>query len=339
MTASPDAADGCDWRPSASLLTLRQRAEVRTFVRSFFEDRGVLEVETPALGLCGGTDPDIEPLCTAFRGPGYDPAEELFLQTSPEFAHKRLLAAGSGPVYELARVFRNGERGARHSPEFTLLEWYRPGYSPSDLMREVEELVAGVLALESSRFDLAGPSVTLTWAEIFGECVGLDPHRATTAELVRAAEETASTTLDEKTAGRRTALHLLLTHVVEPSFPRQRMVFLTDYPESEKALARLRLEPDGIAVAERFELYLGGLELANGFNELTDSSEQRARFEEDTATRQAAGLATPPIDERLLAALDAGMPATSGVALGFDRLVMLATGRSRIEEVLAFTTP
>jgi lysyl-tRNA synthetase class 2 len=246
---------------------------------------------------------------------------------------KRLLAAGSGAIYQLGKVFRQGEAGRRHNPEFTLLEWYRPGFDHRRLMQEVEELLRTVL----DEYLPLGPGVSLGYRQAFLDYAGIDPLTASATDLAaRAAAlgiEVSGLALDDPDPWR----DLLLTQVVEPALPRDRPVFLYDYPASQAALARIRPGAEGEPpVAERFELYLNGLELANGFHELADAAEQRRRFEEDNAARQRAGLPVMPLDEALLAALEAGLPDCAGVALGVDRLVMLAAGISDIREVLAF---
>ena len=319
-----------DWRPGATLDTLRLRARLLERVRAFFAARGVLEVETPLLSVAAGTDPALESLRTAYHGPGLPAGQPLYLHTSPEFPMKRLLAAGSGPIYQVARVFRDGEAGARHNPEFTLLEWYRPGWGIDRLMDEVEALVRGLheggTALPATRRQ--------PYRDLFREYLDLDPLTANVAELRGRGEGAglpvpAGLPADDPDPWR----DWLLTHLIEPRLGPG-LVFVHDYPASQAALARLR--SDDPAVAERFELYWDGLELANGFHELGDAAEQRARFAADNHKRRALGLPAMPLDERLLAALDAGLPDCSGVALGLDRLLMRLAGLERIDQVLAF---
>jgi lysyl-tRNA synthetase class 2 len=244
---------------------------------------------------------------------------------------KRLLAAGSGCIYQIARVFRDGEAGRRHNPEFTLLEWYRVAINHHGLMDEVAELVTELLA---GRVLLAEPE-RLSYSELFQRQVDVDPHQASVAELGACAERLRVPIPPGMPADDPDPwLDLLLTHCLEPRLGRGRLSFVYDYPASQAALARLR--PGAPAVGERFELYLNGVELANGFHELGDAGEQRRRFEAENATRRALGLPVAPVDENLLAALDAGLPDCAGVALGFDRLVMLAAGKTSIQEVIAF---
>ena len=315
-----------DWQPSASLATLRTRARLLRRIRAFFQAREVLEVETPLLSSAAVTDPHIESY--AIKDPQH--GKPRYLHTSPEFAMKRLLAAGSGSIYQLCKVFRQGEVGQRHNPEFTLLEWYRPGFDHQRLMAEVDnllrELLDGYLSL--------GETLRLTYRDAFVQYAGLNPHTSTIEQLQAKVQQRGIDVSGLNDTEKDPWLDLLMTHVVEPALPRDCPVFICDYPASQAALARIR--QDDPPVAERFELYIYGMELANGFHELTDAQEQRQRFEADNRARQAAGLDPMPIDAQFLAALEVGLPACAGVALGFDRLVMLATGAKSISEVLAF---
>jgi lysyl-tRNA synthetase class 2 len=319
------------WQPSAERATLHLRAELLARIRTFFAARGVLEVETPMLSVAAITDPNLASFSTVYAGPGPRHGRTLYLHTSPEFPMKRLLAAGSGCIYQIARVFRDGEAGRRHNPEFTLLEWYRVGFDHHRLMDEVAELVMELLA---RRLPLAEPE-RLSYREAFQYHLDLDPHRATVAELAARAERHQVPIPPGMPADRTDPwLDLLLTHRIEPHLGPGRLTFLYDYPASQAALARLR--PGEPPVGERFELYLNGVELANGFHELGDAGEQRRRFEQENAVRRALGLPPMPVDENLLAALEAGLPDCAGVALGVDRLVMLAAGKPSIQDVIAF---
>lgn len=311
-----------DWQPGAGLPLLRARANLLATIRRFFAERDILEVETPLLCRSGITDPAIEPLIVR-DGASLEAAR--YLQTSPEYAMKRLLAAGSGPIYQVARAFRDGEAGARHNPEFSLLEWYRPGFDHHRLMAEVAQLVCTCLGER--------PWQALSYRALFQRSIGVDPFAAGTAELERRAR--AGRELGDLAGGRDLWLDLLLTHDVEPWLADQGLCFVYDYPASQAALSRIVTE-EGVAVGQRFELYVDGVELANGYCELTDAAEQRSRFEADNATRRRAGQPPRPLDENLLAALAAGMPPCSGVALGVDRLLMLASGETDIRRVLAF---
>jgi len=343
---------------------LRTRAEVLAKIRGFFAERAVLEVETPLLASAPGTDLHLHAMSTRYRGPGHDDGRRLWLQTSPEFAMKKLVAAGSGPIYQLCKAFRDGEAGSRHNPEFTMLEWYRPGWDHHRLMDEVEELLITVLSgsgreqhptpvgdqpdhaqarclapgspreaawLSSHR---VGSMEKLTYADAFQHHVGIDPHNATQSELIAAAQNRIGKSVPNLGDDRDGWLDLLMSHVIEPDLGRSGPTFIHDYPASQAALARIR--PGDPPMAERFEAWVEGIELANGYHELTDPIEQRRRFKADLSTRSERGLPVVPVDDRFLEALESGMPDSAGVALGVDRLVMLAAGASRIDEVIAF---
>lgn len=321
------------WRPSAGLDALRLRARLLQRIRHFFDEREVLEVDTPALLSAGVTDPALTSFTTTCHGPGDRNGRTRYLQTSPEYGMKRLLAAGSGSIYQLARVFRDEETGRLHNPEFTLLEWYRVGFDHHRLMDETAALVQALIE-ESGGGRLAVER--FSYGELFRQCLGIDPHRAAPDELRDCA------LAQGITPPPGLPLHapdpwrdLLLTHCLEPQLGRGgRLGFIYDYPASQAALARIR--PDDPPVAERFELYWQGVELANGFHELNDAREQRRRFEHDNRQRLAAGRPAIPLDEHLLASLD-HLPRCSGVALGFDRLLMLVAGKHRLRDVLTFS--
>lgn len=327
---------------------MRRRAALLARIRRFFDARGVLEVETPLLSAGTVTDPHLHSL-SVDRRPG---EARFYLQTSPEFAMKRLLAAGSGPIYQVCKAFRADESGRRHNLEFTLLEWYRPGFDHHRLMDEMDAFLAATLGAE--------PAERLTYGRAFERHLGFDPHTADLDRLRQAAQQ-AGIDAPGFDGTRDDWLHLLASHGVEPELGRAsstsstrtrartktdgppfRPTFLYEYPASQAALARVRpagVDPAGRptpAVAERFEVYVEGVELANGFHELTDADEQRRRFEADREQRRRLGLEVPPVDERLLAALAAGLPDCAGVALGVDRLAMLASGADHIDQVLTF---
>lgn len=326
----PDASG--DWRPTAALEVLKRRARMLQQLRAFFSERGVLEVETPILSGAGTTDPALASLATRYTGPLFPHGQALYLHTSPEFPMKRLLAAGMGSIYQIARVFRDGEAGRLHNPEFTMLEWYRVGYDHHRLMDETGDLVTQLL---SPSLQLEPPE-RLTYRDVFQRHVGIDPHTASAGDFVAIAETHRLSVPHGMLAQNDHAVwrDLLLTHVVEPKLGQGRLTFIYDYPASQASLARI--QPGNPPVAARFELYLNGIELANGFHELADSDEQRTRFERQVHTRMANGLPAFPMDERLLAALAHGLPECAGVALGFDRLVMLATGAHTIKDVMGF---
>ncbi len=319
-----------DWRPNASLDALRLRARLYATIRAFFAERGVLEVETPVLSVAGNTDPNIESFSLEFSGRTDGAPRTRWLRTSPEFALKRLLAAGVGDCYELGRVFRNGEAGGRHNPEFTMLEWYRLGWDHHRLIDETVALVQAALALVGRKAD----ATTTTFRDLYRERLGLDPFTTDDAELRAALGDVE---IDPAGLHRDDWLDLLMTHRLQPGFDHGGILVVRDYPSSQSALARIRAgQDDEPAVAERFELYLGALELANGYHELTDADEQRARFLRDHATRAMRGAVQPPLDEGLLAAMVSGLPACAGVALGVERLLMAMSDTERIADVLTF---
>jgi lysyl-tRNA synthetase class 2 len=313
------------WRPSASLEVLRLRARLLAEVRAFFAERGVLEVETPLLARAGVTDVHLASLVTRIAG---QPAP-FYLQTSPEYAMKRLLAAGSGDIYQVCKAFRDGEAGRGHNPEFTLIEWYRLGFDHYRLMDEVAALLSRLLGAR-----LPEPPELLSYAGAFARVLGIDPYAAPLDALHAAAAARLGADLESLGAGRDTVLDLLMGALVGPALGRGRVTFVDEYPASQAALARLL--PGTPPRAARFEAYVEGLELCNGFAELADAAEQRRRFAADRAARVARGLPDVASDERLLAALAAGLPDSAGVAVGFDRIVMLAGGLANIGEVLAF---
>ena len=316
------------WTPSASRDALRLRAWVNRLIREFFHARGVLEVETPAMSMAGNTDPNIASFHLEFSGRTDGAPRTRWLRTSPEFALKRLLAAGVGDCYELGRVFRDGEAGGRHNPEFTMLEWYRVGWDHLRLIGETAELVRAALAMVGRDATLR----VLRYRDLYRDALGLDPFEAGEGEL----RDALRIEIDPAGLTRDDWLDLLMTHRLQPAFDPGELLAITDYPASQCALARLRDDGDGHPVAERFELYLGPVELANGYHELRDAAEQGARFSRDGDVRRSRNDAVPPTDARLLAALEAGLPACAGVALGVDRLLMALLETSRIADVLAF---
>ncbi len=284
-------------------------------------------METPILSTTAITDPHLHSFTTRYTGPGHADGLSLYLHTSPEFPMKRLLAAGSGPIYQISKVFRQGEAGRRHNPEFTMLEWYRPDIDHHALMDEVAMLAGPLLGLDVN-------AEKLTYREAFQRHLQIDPLESTVDELQRCVTAIGLVGFEEE-RDRDLLLELLLSHRIEPELGRDGLCFLYDYPASQAALARL--SQDDPRVAERFELYYRGVELANGFHELADAKEQRERFNAEQETRKRQGLESVPMDERLLAALEEGLPACSGVALGLDRLVMLAVGADSLEQVMAFS--
>jgi lysyl-tRNA synthetase class 2 len=316
-----------DWRPSASRARLAQRAELLAATRGLFGARGLLEVETPMLVGAAVTDVHLESV------PAQVGARAMHLHTSPEYAMKRLLAAGSGDIWQLCRVARGDERSRLHNPEFTLLEWYRCGWSMARLVEEVAALLDALCAQSGTA---PRPLVSRRYADAFRDRFGLDPLTAPDAALAALARDAGL----EMTAGapptRDELLDFLVGARLGPTLGQGEWLALTHWPASQAALARL--DPGDPRVALRFEVYADGIELANGFEELADAAEQAARFDADNAARRSRGLPEHAPDAHLLAALAAGLPPCSGVALGFDRAVMVATGARSIDEVIAFTT-
>ncbi|WP_078000306.1 elongation factor P--(R)-beta-lysine ligase [Edwardsiella tarda] len=320
-------SDTASWQPSAPVANLLKRASIMATIRRFFSDRGVLEVDTPSMSQATITDVHLVPFQTHFVGPGVAQGMTLYLMTSPEYHMKRLLAAGSGPIYQLCRSFRNEESGRYHNPEFTILEWYRPHYDMYRLMNEVDDLLQQVLECESAE--------TLSYQQAFIRHLDVDPLSADKTQLREAAAKLDLSNVADKEEDRDTLLQLLFAFGVEPHIGKERPAFVYHFPASQASLAQISTEDH--RVAERFEVYYRGVELANGFHELTDADEQRLRFEQDNRKRAALGLPQQPLDEHLLAALAHGMPDSSGVALGVDRLIMLALSAERLSEVIAFS--
>jgi elongation factor P--(R)-beta-lysine ligase len=312
------------WLPTATIDALKRRAGMLREAREFFAARGVLEVETPTLSAAAVSDPQIESLATRIAGM----PTPAYLCPSPEYAMKRLLAAGSGDIYQVCKVFRDAERGRWHNPEFTMLEWYRVGFDDAALMDEVEALVGQLLSPQRA----LPPAERLSYSSALRRHAGVDAFDASEDELRRAAER-AGIVCDAE-LDRDAQLDLLMGLIVGPRLGLERPCFICDYPASQAALARLK--PGQPAVAARFELYLDGLELANGFHELARCDEQRARFLQDLRTRRARGQPQPPLDENFLQALAAGLPDCAGVALGFDRLVAIALRAPRLCDAMSF---
>ncbi|MBF0256996.1 MAG: EF-P lysine aminoacylase GenX [Gammaproteobacteria bacterium] len=309
------------WRPNASQPMLQARAELLARMRAFFQQRGVMEVETPLLSAHANPDPAIDSMAVTCDGARH------WLHSSPEFAMKRLLAAGSGPIYQLCKVFRDGESGRLHNPEFSLLEWYRPGFDHLRLMDEVAELVSSLAGREFAVEHLA-------YAELFQRHLGVDPETAELAELAELARRH-GIDLVGGDLERDAWLDLLMSHLIEPQLGREGLSFVFAYPCSQAALARLG-RYQGRQVAERFELYIQGMEIANGFHELTDPAEQARRFAQDNRRREQQHRAAMPLDRHLLAALEQGLPDCAGVALGVDRLLMALEGADSLQQVIAF---
>lgn len=317
-----------DFKPTCSLDALKARAKMYAQLRQFFAERDVLEVETPILSQAGVTDVHLASV-QAQRHMG-GKKQTHYLQTSPEFAMKRLLASGSGPIYQICKVFRDDEHGRKHNSEFTMLEWYRPGLSLKDLMFEVSDLLNLTLA---QRFGEVRPTV-LSYKHAFMDRLDINPLKASLKELKDACHRVGlNLDLGDDRLG---YMDLLFSHMVEPSLGFDTAVFLTDFPPEMASLAKTKVDEDGELVAARFELYIEGLELANAYDELIDADVLRSRFEADNAERAKLGLHVMPVDEYLLAALP-NMPECSGIALGIDRLLMIATNQMKLEKVVTFT--
>jgi lysyl-tRNA synthetase class 2 len=332
-----------DFAPTASLETLRLRASLLAKVREFFAAQGFLEVETPLLSADVAVDLHLDPIPVVLAGDVRTPeiGRRLWLQTSPEFGMKRLLAAGAQAIYQITRAFRNAETGARHNPEFTMVEWYRVGDDMQAGMERSSQLCQALLNTV--------PAKPLSYSAAFEQFAGIEPHTASAADLLAAAKRSAIEVPQGVEADRDGLLNLLLAECVEPRLgkmeiddakqsasvaPLRQPIILYDYPATQAALAKTRAGPP--PVAERFELYVNGIELANGYHELLDPAELRRRNRIANAARVAARKPPLPEESRLLAAMDAGLPPCTGVALGFDRIVMLAAGVKTIREVLAF---
>jgi lysyl-tRNA synthetase class 2 len=307
------------WRPSASIELLHKRAAFFKAIRAFFNARHYLEVETPIMAQFGITDVYLANIKSTFRNKTY------YLQTSPEYHMKRLLAAGSGPIFQLARVFRDDELGRWHNPEFTLLEWYQLHINHHQLMDEVDALLQALLHCP--------PMIRKTYQEVFRATCDIDPLSADIQVLKAVLKRfELDNVLPNDENDRDQYLFLLMSHVVEPALAREESpTAVFNFPSSQAALARVEH-----GIAERFEIYYRGVELANGFHELTDVSAQHARFEADNRLRKEKGFEEKPTDTYLLEALSYGLPPCSGVALGVDRLLALALKESSIAKVMAF---
>ena len=338
---------GGEFTPTASLPVLRWRAEMLRLARTFFDDRGYWEVDTPLLSEEIVIDAWLEPFRCAWLpdAAGWQTTSPSwrYLQTSPEFAMKRLLASGAEAIYQLGKVFRNGESGRRHNPEFTMLEWYRVGDDHIAQMQVVEDFVRSMIdqshiACERSRQVFAlGTFQRMSYEEAFDRHVGLRPLTASMPEIRGVAEQRQLVPPPGLTADDRDGwLNWLLAELVEPHLGRDIPVFLCDFPASQAALAKTHCRPDGVNVAHRFELYIDGIEFCNGYHELTDPAILRERMVEQSRLRADVGLQPLPMESRLLAAMEAGLPESAGVALGFDRLLMFILGTDTIDHVIPF---
>ncbi|KAB0285774.1 elongation factor P--(R)-beta-lysine ligase [Vibrio fortis] len=318
-----------NWQPAAPIKQLKQRALLIRQIRDFFFERDVMEVDTPAMSHATVTDVHLHTFQTEFVGPGYAGGQKLFFMTSPEFHMKRLLAAGSGCIYQIAKAFRNEENGRYHNPEFMMLEWYRVGFDHHKLMDEMDDLLQ--LVLKSDKAE------RMTYQNAFLNVLGVCPLEGSMEELKACAGTLGLSDIADPEEDRDTLLQLLFSIGVEPKIGQTVPAFVYDFPASQAALAKIN--PQDNRVADRFEVYFKGIELANGFHELDNPQEQLQRFEEDNQKRIEMGLEPQPIDHHLIEALKAGLPSCAGVALGIDRLIMLAMGHDHIDEVTAFPFP
>ena len=319
-----------DWQPTAGIENLQRRAHFLSEIRDFFAKKGVLEVETPLMCHAAATDPYINPIAVFYTHPHTTNNQKFYLQTSPEFAMKRLLAAGSGAIYQICKAFRSDEIGRLHNPEFSMLEWYRPGFDHQDLMDEVDALLS--LILETPKAE------RLTYQAAFQNILGLDPHQTSAQQLKQYAASKGIILSDVVMNGltHDDWLDILMTHCIEPHLGFECPVMLYDFPASKAALAKVCTGE--LSVAERFEVFVRGIELANGYHELTDPDIQLKRIEADREYRKKNQYLDIPVDFRLIEALKAGLPDSAGVALGLDRLLMLKLGSDEIQEVISFTT-
>ena len=321
------------WQATASNKILLERALMLKNIRAFFDLRGVIEVETPLLSRYSTTDPHLDSLQSRFRD------QSCYLNTSPEYAMKRLLADWKKPIYQICKAFRDDELGPNHNPEFTMLEWYRPDYDSVKLMDEVADLVANLCRL-SNIFSMDKVQFeSLSYQQVFEDFVGINPHQTTARECYQFAlsnnvEIPRGLAADDEL---NDWLDWLLTQQVLPAFKKDGFTFLYDYPASQCALAKIAKNEQQVLVAKRFELFFGEIELANGFHELTDASEQLKRFQFENKMRKQAGKEPGKIDENFIAALNSGLPECSGVAIGLDRLLMVLTDNLTINQVLSFS--
>lgn len=317
------------WQPSASIPQLQQRAKLIQQIRVFFASRNVLEVDTPAMSHATVTDVHLHTFKTEFIGPDFAHGQPVFLMTSPEFHMKRLLAAGSGCIYQINKAFRNEENGRYHNPEFTMLEWYRVGFDHHDLMAEMDALLQQILSCQ--------PCEKMTYQQAFLQVLQVCPLEGSMQQLKQVATTLGLADIAEPEQDRDTLLQLLFSIGIEPYIGKNVPVMVYDFPASQAALAKINRNDE--RVADRFEVYFKGIELANGFHELDDAKEQLVRFESDNKQRVEMGLLPQPIDHHLIAALEAGLPQCAGVALGIDRLIMLAIDCDHIDQVTAFAFP
>lgn len=322
------------WQPSASFKAAKRRAHLYQTIRDFFSERYVLEVETPLLSSETVTDPHIQSFVLK------NPVNALgntgqYLQSSPEFCMKRLLASGFGDIYQICKAFRAGEFGGKHNPEFTMLEWYRVGWSLDELIAEVVVLLSQAKALDMTASEFTFSDVIYkTYAQLFSDSLGMNPHLARLDELQEASRDYYPQV--ESVTDKAMLLDLLMTHVVEPTMQENSLYVVTEFPGEQAALAKTKRIDSGYEVACRFEVYYNGVELANGYDELQDAAILAQRFKSDADFRNAQGIDTVDQGSKLLQAMQAGLPECVGVAMGLDRLLMLMLGSESLSDVLQF---
>jgi lysyl-tRNA synthetase class 2 len=319
-------ADNISWRPNAGIAEARQRALRLSQARDFFEQRNILEVDTPCIGEAAVSDVNIESISTTLA---LIPGRKFYLQTSPEFYMKRLLAAGFPDIFQICKVFRDAEIGRRHQPEFTMVEWYRLGFGLNEMVSETVDFIEALIPPSH----LSATADQLSYCEAFTQFTGIDPLTAGIDELLLYldADQDLKSSIGDS---RDDALDLLLATRVSKHFANDRLTVVHHYPASQAALARI--SPDDDRVADRFEVFFGSLELANGYVELTDAIEQRQRCGADQEKRNNRGAIVRPIDDKFLASLDFGLPACAGVAVGFDRLLLVDLEASHLERTRHF---
>jgi lysyl-tRNA synthetase class 2 len=318
-----------DWRPTCAIEQLRLRAQLLANIRKFFDERSVLEVETPLLSHSSGTDPQLEFFTTEYC---LSPQRQtLFLQTSPEFAMKRLLAAGSGSIYQIGKAFRNGESGRFHNPEFTMLEWYRVGFTLPQLLDEIAELIGILFSSQPLQ-----PTKSVRYQDVFVSYTGLDPLVFSYQDYCAFARDCQlPEAIDICGHDLGLWLDFIFSHKVQPHLGENALCMVYEYPACQSSLAKInQYNPQ---LTERVEIFINGIELGNGYHELTDAEEQRTRFDKELAIRQQKKLPVTIKDNHLIAALESGLPECSGMAIGLDRLLMLLSGSQSIDDVLSFS--
>lgn len=326
-----------NWLPTSSSESMQLRANTLRAIRHFFDQNDVLEVDTPTLSVSTVPDPFVESFKTYYLPLTQQMQKENFyLHTSPEFPMKRLLSSGSGSIYQVSKVFRQGESGCRHNPEFTLLEWYRVDWDHHQLMNEVDKLLKRLV----QPYRKLAQSCFISYRDIFEQMLGINPHRASQEELINCAEQQGLGNVLEQNEHRDRYLELLFSHVIEPELGKSKetnqvsLCFIFHYPASQASLAKA-VQKDGDDIAERFEVFIDGMELGNGFHELNDSHEQRRRFVADNQIRRTMGLSEVPLDEYFLKAVES-LPDCAGVAIGIERLLMVMSQAQHINEVINF---